>query len=326
LRGPDGQPILQSKDVRLVLTGRDLLRPPLDRPASGLVALGDIAFNLTPTQQAASERRGVLLSRSSGSQVGRTAASRPVASRQASTAAAPQLQPAEVATALESSSELDQLRERAEGTLRGGGFGPLPATKEEVEAIADAYHGARRDEPMPVVLEGADASKMRLLAQAPARVLHLATHGFYWGKERPTDRPMLLAGIALAGANEALHGGAQNGILYAIEAQDLNLEGTELVVLSACNTAQGQIDYGEGVSGLVRALRTAGARNVLVSLRPVEDAGTAAFMQRFYFHWLAQGRASDPAAALRATQQEYLDPNFGQTSDQIWTSFILIGG
>ena len=70
---------------------------------------------------------------------------------------------------------------------------------------------------------------------------------------------MLLAGVALAGANQALKTPGQDGILYAIEAQDLNLDGTELVVLSACETAQGQIDYGEGVSGLVRALRTAGA-------------------------------------------------------------------
>ena len=107
------------------------------------------------------------------------------------------------------------------------------------------------------------------------------------------------------------------------------------MVLSACDTAQGQIDYGDGISGLVRALRTAGARHVLVSLRPVSDEGAAAFMRRFYAHWLDQGRSSDPASALRATQRDYLGPDTaadaasgGSTPggpDDTWTSFILVG-
>jgi CHAT domain-containing protein len=88
-------------------------------------------------------------------------------------------------------------------------------------------------------------------------------HGFYRAADRPQDRPMLLSGVALAEANKALRDSGEDGILYAIEAQGLNLEGTELVVLSACETAQGQIDYAEGVSGLVRAFRTAGVRYVL---------------------------------------------------------------
>ena len=122
---------------------------------------------------------------------------------------------------------------------------------------------------------------------------------------------MLLAGVALAGANR-LQEGNDSGILYALEAQDLNLEGTELVVLSACETALGQIDYGEGVSGLVRALRTSGARNVMVTLRPVGDQAAATFMQRFYFYWLKQTR-SDPAAALRDAQREQAAPMLSKT-------------
>ena len=114
---------------------------------------------------------------------------------------------------------------------------------------------------------------------------------------------MLLAGVALAGANRALRQGGCDGVLHAIEAQDLDLDGTEPVVLSACETAQGQFDYAEGVSGLVRALRTAGARHVLAALLPVSDEGAADFMQRFYRHWLGQAR-SDPASAFRAAQLE----------------------
>jgi CHAT domain-containing protein len=154
-------------------------------------------------------------------------------------------------------------------------------------------------------------------------VLHLATHGFYRAADKPQDRPMLLSGVALAGANRALHDASEDGILYAIEAQGLNLEGTELVVLSACETAQGQIDYAEGVSGLVRAFRTAGVRYVLVALRTVDDQGASRFMQRFYHYWLAQKR-SDPAAAFRAAQLEAITAE--ASHDPTWAYFILIGG
>ena len=134
---------------------------------------------------------------------------------------------------------------------------------------------------------------------------------------------MLLAGITLAGANLALGEDSQDGILYAIEAQDLNLEGTELVVLSACETAQGVIQSGDGVYGLVRALRTAGARYVLVTLRPIGDASASLFMERFYRNLLSQtpGR-SDPAAALRDTQRDLIK----NQPDLDWSPYVLIGG
>jgi CHAT domain-containing protein len=130
---------------------------------------------------------------------------------------------------------------------------------------------------------------------------------------------------------------------------DLNLDGTELVVLSACDTAQGSIDYGDGVSGLVRALRTAGARAVLVTLRPVNDMAAADFMKRFYGHWLGDARG-DASTALRLTQQGYVKeqtdfrtpagddaqqdrggkpvtpPATTPTAAPTWASFILIGG
>jgi CHAT domain-containing protein len=206
-------------------------------------------------------------------------------------------------------------------------FSLLPGTAEEVRTIAERYRRARRDEAAEV-WEGAEASEARLQALSrPPRVLHLATHGFYRRASAPQDRPLLLAGVALAGANRALREAGQDGILYAIEAQSLNLEGTELVVLSACETAQGQIDYGEGVSGLVRALRTAGARHVLVTLRPVADQGASAFMQRFYHHWLGQQGRSDPAAAFRAAQREAIGAVArGESKDQTWAQFALIGG
>ena len=134
---------------------------------------------------------------------------------------------------------------------------------------------------------------------------------------------MLLSGVALSGANRALHEAGEDGILYAIEAEGLNLEGTELVVLSACETAQGQDPLRGGRLGPVRAFRTAGARFVLVALRRVGDQGASAFMQRFYHHWLAQER-SDPGAALRAAR---LDALTGPTPcDLTWAYFTLVHG
>ena len=106
---------------------------------------------------------------------------------------------------------------------------------------------------------------------------------------------MVLSGIALAGANrEAATPGGEDGMLYGIEAQASNLDGTELVVLSACETGQGDVDYSEGVYGLVRALRIAGARKVLMTLWPVNDGEAQAFMAEFYRSWLAQAGAAIP--------------------------------
>ena len=128
-------------------------------------------------------------------------------------------------------------------------------------------------------------------------------------------------------SGRARRGDGRDGVLHAIEAQGLDLEGTELVALSACETGLGQIDYGEGVSGLVRALRTAGAGRVLVTLRPVSDEGAADFMGRFYRHWLGQ-TGSDPAAAFRAAQLEAIAaaPAGPPRRDQTWAHFVLVGG
>jgi CHAT domain-containing protein len=294
LRGPDGRRLAEWLDLRQLQTGRDLCRDPDGgQSARGLLALGGIDFEAaSPSLLAIDPAAG------------------PV--------------PGGISTAA--------LQRRTAEAL-GHGFAPLPGTAEEVQAIAALYRQHHRNEPVEV-WEGSNASEARLKAlPRPPRVLHLATHGFYLASGASLngsvlqDRPMLLSGIALAGANRALREAGRDGILYALEAQDLNLEGTELVVLSACETAQGTIDYGEGVSGLVRALRTAGARHVLVTLRPVTDEGAADFMQRFYRHWLGQAR-SDPAAAFRATQVEVLAAAPSASAarrDQTWAQFVLVG-
>jgi CHAT domain-containing protein len=230
-------------------------------------------------------------------------------------------QPDNVFSAADGGQDLSDAIARAATSF--GRFGPLPASGEEAIRIKEWYQRYRKDEPAEV-WPGAEASETRLKAlKAPPRVLHLATHGFYLPGDAP--EPMLLSGIALAGANRALADKDDDGILFALEAQGLNLDGSELVVLSACDTAQGSLDYSEGVYGLVRALRTAGARNVLVTLWPLNDGEARDFMIAFYKRWLAQSGRSDPAKALRETRLAYITHTNPTLRDpRVWAPYVLV--
>jgi CHAT domain-containing protein/Flp pilus assembly protein TadD len=278
LKLADGRYWGERQQLRLLQSGRDLLRPDPDKPVRGLLALGGIDFGAMP-------ERG---------------------------------KPGSDVVAVIESTRKNALT-RAAGTLHDG-FKLLPASGDEAKEVREWYRRLRKDEPADVWV-GADANKVRLMAlKSPPRVLHLATNGFYL----PSDvrEPMLLSGVALAGANRELEGRGANGILFALEAQGLNLDGSELVVLSACGTAQGSLDYSEGVYGLVRALRIAGARNVLVTLWPLNDGEARDFMIKFYKTWLSQAR-SDPAKALREIQLSYLKDD-KLNDPRIWAPYILI--
>lgn len=212
-------------------------------------------------------------------------------------------------------------------------FAPLPGALDEAQALRDALQGWR-----PQVLTGAAATKEVLRAAHAPRILHLATHAYFLpdpqaAAPRPTYRltgdadmpllrpanPLLRAGLALAGANAGP--GRSEGILTALELSGLDLQGTELAVLSACDTGVGTIAGTEGVYGLRRALVLAGVRTSIVTLWPVGDRASAALMGDFYRR-VAGGAGR--AAALRAAQRalaarpEYADPFH-------WAGFVLIG-
>nr|VFK21907.1 MAG: CHAT domain-containing protein [Candidatus Kentron sp. LPFa]VFK35055.1 MAG: CHAT domain-containing protein [Candidatus Kentron sp. LPFa] len=209
-------------------------------------------------------------------------------------------------------------------------FSPLPATGPEVGIIAERYEELTNHEA--VVCTGTDASDHRLKhLSEPPRVLHLATHGFF-----------LENGLALAGANRGIMGetgtDGEDGILYALEAQNLNLEGTELVVLSACDTGKGKVDYSEGVYGLTRALRTAGARNILMTLWPLNDELAEEFMLNFYENWLSEpstgsslrSTAGDSlrstlATALYATRLAWINSKDKEKRNpRYWAPYVLV--
>ncbi len=193
-------------------------------------------------------------------------------------------------------------------------------------------------------LLGAAVLEAHAKACRSPRVLHLATHGFFLadqahdpeglirgaattgvtGRLRGLENPLLRSGLALAGANTFLGGGslpeeAEDGILTAEDVSGLDLLGTELVVLSACETGLGEVRVGEGVFGLRRAFVLAGARTLVMSLWKVPDAPTRELMEGFY----RRLQAGEPRAeALRAAQLElaetYPHPWF-------WGAFICQG-
>jgi CHAT domain-containing protein len=215
-----------------------------------------------------------------------------------------------------------------------GGLKPLRHSGTEAAGITAFYwddYGSNT-----AVWQGREASETRLKALTkPPRVLHLATHGFYLPRPKDSaERPMTLSGLALAGANQGMQGhlsaSGDDGILYALEVQHLNLEGTELVTLSACNTGQGTVDYTEGVYGLVRAFRVAGARRVLMTLWPVEDTHASLFMLRFYANWLTPARPDlnpnrDPVIALQQTRLEFLtDKDPALREPRVWAPYVLV--
>jgi CHAT domain-containing protein len=212
---------------------------------------------------------------------------------------------------------------------------PLPGTQLEANRLlAIAEHAGWESQ----ALTAEDATEVNLYKIASPKILHLATHGFFLGgrsestspdetnrgmavKPNPEHQaksdnpfefsPMLQSGIALAGAQTTLQSWGQgrapapenDGILTAEEVAALNLDGTWLVTLSACETGVGEARSGEGVFGLRRAFMMAGTQNLLMTLWPVNDAATADFMADFYTKALA---TKDAPQSLAETQRNWL--------------------
>ena len=224
---------------------------------------------------------------------------------------------------------------------------PLPGTGQEADAVGRQLRGA-------TIFRGADATETALKGVHAPRILHLATHGFFLRDEAPIDpaadptaattaaptgptlpagapgaatltteareNPLLRSGLALAGANQ-LRSGNDDGILTAMEAAGLDLWGTKLVVLSACETGVGKVTNGDGVYGLRRALVIAGAESLVMSLWQVDDVATRDLMAGYY----ARLTAGKPrSSALREVQLEiqgkpkYAHPYY-------WASFLPAG-
>ena len=218
-------------------------------------------------------------------------------------------------------------------------FSPLSGTAEEARMLKTIL-------PSATVLMQSSATKSAIKDRAAPSILHIATHGFFLedvvmpsvpmtsrglliSDVLPEDfvapgvrveNPLLRSGLALAGANTH-SSGEDDGILTALEASGLNLWGTKLVVLSACDTGVGEVKNGEGVYGLRRALVLAGAETQMMSLWPVSDEGTRDLMIAYYKALQAgQGRGE----ALHQVQLQML-ARPDRRHPFYWASFIQAG-
>ena len=211
----------------------------------------------------------------------------------------------------------------------------LPATAIEARAVGKVL------DVRPVI--GRRADKRHLAKARRPSVLHLATHGYFRRRSAGSlrrellggdtagmlpagvlDDPLLRCGLVLAGANRWLRTGeldprAGDGFLTGLDVLGLDLDGTQLVVLSACDTGRGEIVDGEGVLGLSRAFTGAGAESLVMSLWKVPDEQTAALMTGFYQR-LAQG--DEIPTALRVAQLAIRDSD---PHPRYWAAFISQG-
>jgi CHAT domain-containing protein/tetratricopeptide (TPR) repeat protein len=209
-------------------------------------------------------------------------------------------------------------------------FAPLEGTKAEARSIQAFFPQAR-------VLTGGRASATALEQLKAPEILHIATHGFFLLDRGQTEpryaglgatksetadllNPLLRSGLALSGAN-LTRDGKGDGILTALEASNLNLWGTKLVTLSACDTGVGEVKDREGVYGLRRAFFLAGAETLVMSLWPVNDYVTREMMTSYY-RGLKNGLGR--GEALRQAQLAMLKRK-GREHPFYWASFIQSG-
>ena len=308
--------LVETYDINYLTSGRDLLRlqsPIASRQSPVLIANPNYADPGDPTSAQLVHNVGTITNTNPATLV---ASTKPTAARGTN----------------QRSTDLATLR-----------VTPLPGTLAETNAIKSKLKGT-------IVLTGSQATENALKQVQAPRILHIATHGFFledaapstaasrspslipvlsesnsFGGIRPpvsgnTENALLRSGLALAGFN-VRQSGSEDGVLTAQEAAGLDLRGTQLVVLSACETGIGNVANGEGVYGLRRAFVLAGAASQLTSLWQVSDAGTKDLMVNYYDRLLANQGRSD---ALRQTQLDFLhSPNYSHP--YYWAAFVPSG-
>ncbi len=326
LIGPDGRFLIEDYTFTYLAAGRDLIgniepvvstQPPL--------IIGDPDFDFSP----GIERR---------------------ASVDAKAESSNRLKPASDG-ALPVSEQV--LSERGSHTMSGFTFKRLPGTRDEVEAIQVLF-----GTDQSVLYTDRDALEEALLDAEAPRILHLATHGFFledqelptdargrglslWGAERGPkivhdpqaaqkavsfENPLLRSGIVLAGVNPSVKAGRSDGVVTAEKILSLKLQGTELVVLSACETGLGDIQVGEGVYGLRRVFLQAGAQSLVMSLWSVPDNETKELMTQFYRNFLSGDMPRNQALRQAMLQQmDIVKQRYGNPDPFYWGAFIFLG-
>ena len=229
----------------------------------------------------------------------------------------------------------------SEGDTRSSGWKTLRWTAVEVDRVANLLQKHAYTSQRYTGRAATEEAFKQLGKEKPSpRILHVATHGFFFpdpvtvfpdvveARQRAfkwSEHPMIRSGLIMAGANFAwVHGHPpapeqEDGVLTAYEISQMNLSNTELVVLSACETGLGDLQGNEGVYGLQRAFRIAGAKYLIMSLWQVPDQQTMEFMSTFYRCWLDEGMSIPDA--FHKTQQ-LMRELF--VSPYAWAGFVLI--
>jgi len=223
--------------------------------------------------------------------------------------------------------------------IRGEGKNEWPrliGTAEEVKKIKALFD---QNKTNATLFLQADASEdnLKTLNSQSTKIVHIATHGFFlYGPDKNSKQsgftgknsysfaedPLLRSGLILAGGNNAWSGespsdGVEDGILTGYEISQLDLNKTKLVVLSACETALGDIKGSEGVFGLQRAFKLAGVDKMIVSLWQVPDKETAELMISFYGNWLKGQTINKAFAQAQADMRKKYSPFY-------WAAFVLV--
>jgi CHAT domain-containing protein/tetratricopeptide (TPR) repeat protein len=289
--------LVEDYTLRFVVTGRDLVEDGVNRKveAAAALILADPDYNATPTQvaEASPSKKGT--------------------------------EPIAVAST-----------RGLENDLRGiGRVKRLPGTVAEARQAFEKLKALSGTEPR--LFKDAQASETIVKGTRSPNALVLATHGYFLKEEETKlkdgpsaariENPLLRCGLLLAGANKRADAkdGQDDGVLTGLEIVGLDLRGTQMVVLSACETGVGDVQTGEGVAGLRQAFQLAGAESVLSTLWQISDSATSKLMGSFYDE-LAKG--TDRAEALSRAQRQFIKERrekSGAAHPFYWASFTLTG-
>ncbi len=227
------------------------------------------------------------------------------------------------------------------GNDEKGYWTSLDSTKTEIDNVSATLKNAGFDVTIREDYAASEETVKQIGKNGPSpNILMFSTHGYFEPDPvsaalndrnapifKKSDNPFIRSGLILAGANEAWRGhpveGREDGILTAYEVTQLDLRNTELVVLSACQTGLGDIKGSEGVFGLQRAFKIAGAKYLLMSLWEVPDGATAAMMGEFYKNWLIEKMPIRAALEkAQAFMQNHSKEEFQKP--RAWAGFVLI--
>lgn len=215
------------------------------------------------------------------------------------------------------------------------GLDYLKYTKEESDSVATIIKTSSffTLTDLPYTQDKGTEASFKDLSGKQKRVIHVATHGFFYNENDSTfsrfglgENPMARSGLFFAGADnkwlgDSIPNGVDDGFLTSFEISNLDFRGLDLVVLSACETGKGSIK-GDGVFGLQRGFKMASAQSILMSLWKVDDNSTCFFMTEFYKNWIA-GKSKHDALEL-AKQSVRSHKEKGWDNPKHWAAFILL--